>query len=286
MASGPTTSGSPPARSVSSATRSPVSPLSPAAVLGASGVPRFQHVVVVVEENKSYGDVIGNASAPYLNSLATSGALFTDAHAVSHPSEPNYLALFSGSTQGLADDSCPHRYSTPNLGSELAAAGLSFAGYSESLPADGSTTCWAGEYGRKHNPWSDFPAVPSSSNRRFAEFPTDFDRLPTVSFVIPNLADDMHDGSIAAGDGWLRAHLAGYARWANTHHSLLVVTWDEDDNSSGNQIATVFAGQQVRSGRYARRIDHYSVLRTIEDAYRLSHAGASGSAAPITGTWR
>ncbi|HEX4703530.1 MAG TPA: alkaline phosphatase family protein, partial [Pseudonocardiaceae bacterium] len=161
-----------------------------------SAVPRPDHVVVVIEENHSYADVIGSAQAPYLNSLAGQGALFTASFAVAHPSEPNYLAVFSGSTQGVGDDSCPHTFTAGSLGGQLVAAGLGFAGYSEGLPSTGYTGCSAGEYARKHNPWVDFPAVPASADLPWSAFPTDFAALPTVSFVIPNLADDMHDGTI------------------------------------------------------------------------------------------
>lgn len=248
-------------------------------------VPRPDHVVVVVEENHSYADIIGSPDAPYLNSLASQGALFTQSFAVAHPSEPNYLALFSGSTQGLGDDSCPHTFTGANLGAQLLSAGLGFAGYSEGLPATGSTVCSAGQYARKHNPWVNFPAVPASANLPFGAFPADYATLPTVSFVMPNLTDDMHDGTIAQGDGWLRANLDGYARWARTHHSLLVVTWDEDDYSQANQVPTIIVGAQVKPGRYAERVTHYSVLRLLEAAYGLPPIGAAASAATITDCW-
>ena len=142
-------------------------------------------------------------------------------------------------------------------------------------------------YARKHNPWVNFPgSVPATANLTLSRFPTDFRKLPTVSFVIPDLNDDMHDGTIAAGDGWLNAHLGGYARWARTHHSLLVVTWDEDDSSSSNHIPTIFYGQPVKPGRYAERIDHYAVLRTLEQAYGLPYVGSSSTATPITDAWQ
>src|ERR1700744_4268853 len=101
-------------------------------------LPKPDHIIIVMEENHSYADIIGNAQAPYINSLAQSGASFTDSHAVTHPSQPNYLELFSGSTQGIKDDSCPHTFSVDNEASELIAAGRSFVGYSEGLPAEGS----------------------------------------------------------------------------------------------------------------------------------------------------
>jgi hypothetical protein len=268
-----------------------------AAALGASGllgaepaaaasVPRPDHVVVVVMENHSYGEIIGGSSAPYIKSLATSGASFTQSFAVTHPSEPNYLALFSGSTQGITDDSCPHTFSTANLGSGLIAAGDTFTGYSESMPSDGYTGCTSGEYARKHNPWVNFTNIPASSNLRFSRFPTTFSSLPSVSFVVPNLCNDMHDCSIGTGDTWLKNNIDGYVQWAKTHNSLLVLTFDEDDHSQNNQIPTVFVGQHVRQGSYAEHINHYNVLRTIEDAYGPACTAAACTATPITDVWQ
>src|SRR5437868_518923 len=105
----------------------------------AGGVPRPDHVLLVIEENHSYSEIIGSSSAPYINTLAQQGALFTNSHGVEHPSEPNYLDLFSGSNQGVTNDNCPFTFSSQNLGSELIGSGLAFAGYSEDLPAPGST---------------------------------------------------------------------------------------------------------------------------------------------------
>ncbi|MFC0438261.1 alkaline phosphatase family protein [Kutzneria buriramensis] len=254
----------------------------PALPAAPTAIPRPDHVVVVMEENHSFGDVIGSSSAPYINSLAAGGASFSQSFAVTHPSEPNYLAIFSGSTQGLSDDSCPHTFSGANLGQEAIAAGLTFTGYSESMPSAGYTGCTSGNYARKHNPWVNFPSVPAASNQPFTSFPSDFSTLPTVSFVVPNLQDDMHDGTVQQGDTWLRSHIDTYAQWAKTHNSLLVVTWDEDDNSANNQIPTIITGAGVTAGSYSETINHYNVLRTLEDAYGLPRAGASASATPIT----
>lgn len=271
----------------SSAPAAGASPSQPHASARRGSVPRPRHTVVVILENRSYGQVIGNPYAPYINSLARQGALFTDSRAVTHPSEPNYLALFSGSTQGLTNDSCPHHFSAANLGGDLTAAHLTFTGYAESLPAPGSRACDATNYSRRHVPWIDFASVPASADQPFTSFPTGhYGRLPTVSFVVPNLCDDMHNCSVATGDAWLRQRLGGYARWAMSHDSLLVVTWDENGGGPGNQIATIFAGQMVRPGRYSEPITHYSVLATIEDAYGLRRDGHAASATPITGVWR
>jgi phospholipase C len=258
----------------------------------AEPLPHFDHVVVVIEENHSYDEIMGSASAPYLNGLAEQAAVFTDAHGVAHPSQPNYLALFAGSTFGLTSDACPQQLTAPDLGAALLAHGLGFAGYSESLPQTGYTGCASGGetfgplYARKHNPWVDFADVPASANQPFTSFPTDLSRLPAVAFVVPNQLDDMHSGTIAAGDAWLRQHIAPYARWAPTHNSLLIVTWDEDDGSTDNHILTIFSGAHIRTGQYAETISHYDVLRTLEALYGLPFTGQAASATTITDLWQ
>jgi phosphatidylinositol-3-phosphatase len=251
-----------------------------------AAVPEPAHIVVIVMENHAFAQIIGDPAAPFINDLARRGALFTRSYAITHPSQPNYLGLFSGSTQGITDDSCPNRFTAPNLAADLIKAGKSFTGYAEDLPAPGSPVCSAGDYARKHVPWANFSNVPSSANLPFTSFPaTAFTQLPTVSFVIPNLCHDMHDCSVATGDTWLRAHISGYADWAMTHDSLLILTWDEDDSGQGNHIATIFVGQKVRPGSYAEPITHYSVLATIEAAYALPRDGQAATATPITDIW-
>ncbi len=253
--------------------------------------PKPDHVVIVMEENHSYSDIIGSSDAPYINALAAQGASFTNSHGVTHPSEPNYLALFSGSTHGLTSDACPKSYSGPDLGSELINANDTFAGYSENLPNAGYTGCTAPSssnalYARKHNPWVSMTDVPASANQPFTSFPTNYAQLPTVSFVVPNQQDDMHSASIAKGDTWLKNHLDGYAQWAKTHNSLLIVTWDEDDGSTDNQVATIFVGPMVKAGDYSKSINHYNVLRTLEDLYGLPYANNSATVTPITDIWK
>jgi acid phosphatase len=194
--------------------------------------------------------------------------------------------LFSGSTQGVSDDSCPHSFTGPDLGSELTSAGLSFTGYSQALPAVGFTGCSSGPYARKHSPWVNFSDVPAMANQPWTALPSDYSQLPTLSFAIPDLDHDMHDGSVRKGDDWLKQSLSGYAAWAQTHNSLLVVTWDEDDHSQSNQIATLIVGQAVRPGDYTETMDHYRLLRTLEDAFRLPHAGYSAQVSPVLDIWK
>jgi phosphatidylinositol-3-phosphatase len=247
-------------------------------------VPDYSHIVVVMEENHSYSQIIGSSQAPYINSLASQGALFTNSHAITHPSEPNYMAITSGSTYGLTSDACPFSTSKANIGSEVIAAKLSYAGYSESMPSQGYQGCTTGLYARKHNPTANYTDLPSSVNRTFAQFPSsaDYASLPAVSIVDPNLNDDMHNGTVAEGDTWLKNHMSSYVTWAMNNNSLLIVTWDENDGSPGNQIATIFAGARIKPGKYGERVTHYRVLRTLEQAYGLKALGQSAKTTPIT----
>ncbi len=255
-------------------------------------IPRPGHVVIVIEENKAYRQIMDNAAAPYINRLARSGALFTRSFAVTHPSQPNYLALFAGGTQGVVNDRCLASLSGDNLASELIRRGLSFATYSESLPMTGFTGCRAGHYARKHNPavnWQGINLAPDV-NRPFSAFPADYAKLPTVSIVVPNQVNDMHDGrtrsAIRRGDQWIEDHLDAYVRWSARHNSLLILTWDEDDGSSGNHIVTLFVGPMVERGVYDARIDHYNVLRTIIDMYGLRPLGETAGTPAIRNIWR
>ncbi|MFD2417298.1 alkaline phosphatase family protein [Amycolatopsis pigmentata] len=250
----------------------------------ATSVPAFDHIVLVMFENHAYSQINGSSSAPYFNSLAAQGAKFTQSYAVTHPSEPNYLAMFSGSPQGLTDDSCPHTFTGNNIAAQLIAAGKTFNSYSESMPSDGYTGCSSGKYARKHNAAPSFSNVPAASNLMYTDFPSsaNYASLPTVSYIDPNLCNDMHDCSVGTGDTWLKNNLDAYAQWAKTHNSLLIVTFDEDNGSSSNHIFTAFVGAHTQVGSFSSQINHYGVLSTIESAYGLSHLN---SASAITNVW-
>ncbi len=113
----------------------------------------------------------------------------------------------------------------------------------------------------------------------------DYSHLPQVAIVVPNQTNDMHNGTIQQGDSWLKHNIDAYVKWAQSHNSLLIVTWDEDDGSGDNRIPTLFVGPMVKAGSYSQRIDHYDVLRTLEDMYGLKPLGHSAKAHPITGIW-
>jgi hypothetical protein len=124
-------------------------------------------------------------------------------------------------------------------------------------------------------------------NKRFADFPQDFSLLPTISFVIPDQENDMHDGSFEAADFWLKTRIAPYADWAMEHNSLLILTWDEDNYQADNHIVTILVGPMVEKGKKsAQRINHYNVLRTLLDFYSLPALGASHDVKAISGVWK
>ncbi len=248
--------------------------------------PHAANVVVVMMENRDYSLIIGNSQAPYINgTLVPQAALMTNSHAIVHPSEPNYLAFFSGSTQGVRDDSCPQTFSTENVGAELLAAGKTFDGYSESMPSNGYTGCWADKYARKHNPWVDFSNVPASSNLVYSGFPSS---PPTVAIVVPNLCNDMHDCSTRIGDDWLKVNLPPILKYDNAHGGLLILTWDEadPDQNGKNQIATLLIGPTIAPGSYNQLVNHYSVLRTIEAIAGVPCTANACQAVELQKMWR
>jgi acid phosphatase len=282
-----------------------------------AGLPVYDHVVIVVEENQDYHDILVKDLAPYIkNTLKAEGANFTKMYGEEHYSQGNYFWLFSGSNHNIGfDDQVPaNKIHASNLGQQLIANKRSFKGYSEGLPEIGSTVDYwpdpkKGPYARKHVPWVSFGNVPNgqtiadSSNLRFSDFPSGpdgFATLPTVAFVIPNLDNDMHNGkpvdSIPIGDRWLKEKLDPYYQWAKKNNSLLILTFDENNDirqyqgltnpfvmpkdeyrrDLQNRIVTIFAGAHIKPGDYAegKGITHVNVLRTLEAMYGLPRSGA------------
>ena len=206
--------------------------------------------------------------------------------------------LFSGSNQGVNGNENPNNlpFKTPNLGAQLFSKNLTFAGYSEGLPQIGFTGESVGNYARKHSPWVLWQGegentLSPETNQPFSNFPKDFSKLPTVSFVTPNLDNDMHDGFIDSikmkrADEWIKKNLSNYINWAETNNSLFILTFDEDDYFHNNKITTIFNGPMVKSGLFTGIINHYSILRTLQDMYQLPYAGESANSQPISDCWK
>jgi hypothetical protein len=245
---------------------------------------------MIVMENKEYDDVIGNRDAPYINGLARRYGLATASHGIRHPSLPDYLALTSGSTHGIDSDCTDCHVSGQSIVDQVAGAGLTWKAYMEDLPHPCFRGAGAGGYAKKHDPFMYYDAVAGDPNRCHRVVPLERlsrdlrrGRLPTYSFISPNLCDDMHDCSVGIGDRYL-AHLVPTLLHAVGQEGYVVLTWDEGTSdrrccgrSRGGRIATIVAGRLVRRGARARRpVDHYGVLRTIEDTLGLSHLAGAG----------
>jgi hypothetical protein len=260
-------------------------------------MPIPDHIVIVIEENHGYSEINESKSAPYINLLAKDSfsVKFTNSYAICYGSQRDYLCLYSGSDQGAKGGKHPENepFTTANLGRQLIDAGKSYSTYSQGLPHMSYNGDSVGAYVRRHNPAANWMGtgtnqLPATTNQSFTAFPSDFAKLPTVSFVIPNVNRDMHWGTINEGDTWLKNNLKNYIQWAKTHNSLFLLTFDEDDldDHDNNHIFTIFSGQPIKRGNDTTNINHYNVLRTIEDIYGLPHAGYADSVKPITSCWK
>jgi hypothetical protein len=300
------------AASAAVATVAVAAPMAHAAILAPSHI-----VVVIEENHSYSQIVGNTTDAPYINNtlVGQGGLLYSGSYSPEHPSQPNYLDLFAGSDQGITGDYFPSSpqysepLSTPNLAAQLMNAGYSFEEYNQTYsaidnvnnynqatynPYSGQSNLTTAQqndtYARKHNAVVNWVnpnlttvsgnQLPLSAMTGFSEFPTTaagYANLPTVSFVIPNLENDMHNGTISAGDTWLSQNMNGYVQWAKTHNSLLLVTWDENDYTlqDGNHIATIINGDPslFQAGDSQQVFNSYSILRTIEDMYGLGYAG-------------
>ncbi len=258
---------------------------------GASAaIPKFKHVWLVVMENKTYDQIVSKPDAAYLNELIGKSGLATRYQAVAHPSQPNYLALFSGSRQGVSDDK-PHDLTAPTIADQLEAVHKTWHMYAENVPGgcDSSATAadgpdGTGKYARKHEPAISFTSISGNPARCANILPfTGFDPAAAdFELIVPNLCHDMHDCSVAAGDVWLRGFLPRITgSKAYRDNGVLFVTWDEgaDGTNPPNRVATIISSPLVTPGtRSDVPHTHYSLLRTIQLGYGLDCLAESCSA--------
>ena len=281
--------GTPGCAAQASAAAQPVNPC------GTSATPptTYRHVIWIWMENKPYSEIIGSTAAPYMNQLAARCGLATNYHAITHPSLPNYIAATSGDTWGIKDDAPPssHPLSAASIYSQVRANGGTWRDYEESAPRN----CpydkrHSGKWVAKHDPalyytniradcanW-DVPMGTTSSGK----FITDLQRdtLPTFAFVTPNICNDMHNCSISTGDSWLGSWVPLITQSAayQAGTTALFITFDEDDKSEGNRVATIVVSPYTATGtRSATAFNHYSLLKTAEQMLGITtflrHAG-------------
>jgi hypothetical protein len=255
-------------------------------------LPAFDHVVVIVLENKETGAVLGSVNAPTINAFARRSAVLTQYFAIAHPSLPNYLALVSGSTHDITSNCTKCVVSAKNLVDTIEAAGKTWKTYAEDLPKPGSDVAGAGAYVKRHNPLLYFADVRSRPERlaRIVPLPQlardlAARKLPDFSLVVPNLCHVMQDCCVSTGDAWLRRFLAPLLVLPR---SVVFVVFDEGSSSvgGGGHVGALATGTAVQPhSRSSARLTHYSLLRTIEDAWGLPRLGSSASASPIVGIW-
>lgn len=261
------------------------SPASSAAGSGlpskAAKAPAGSHTVLIVLENREFGEVIGAADAPYLNRLASRGALAVNDYAITHPSLPNYLALSGGSTFGISEDCTDCQASGPSLATQLSGAGISWRAYMGAMPSACFRGAEAGEYAKRHNPFMYYPSVASNPSLCARDVPetqlrADLEerRLPAFAWVSPNLCEDAHSCGFGSADAYLRQVVPPLLGRLGPG-GLLAITFDEGTtnagccgNASGGRIATILLGPGVRAGtRLHRPYSQYSLLATIEDRF-------------------
>ncbi len=239
----------------------------------------FSHVYVLLMENQGYDNIVGNKQAPDINSLIAQYGLATNYHGVAHPSQPNYLALFSGSTQGITDDTV-HTFGGQNLADQLEAHGKTWRFFEQNVPANCFTGASAdngedgrGNYARKHNPAISFTDISTAPDRckNIVDF-THFDpEAADFEFIAPNQCNDMHDCSIAVGDAFLSKFVPKILNSdAWQQGGVLFIIWDEDTPYQNNRVPMLVISKAVPHGFRSNTLhNHYSLLRTVEDAWGL-----------------
>jgi hypothetical protein len=250
---------------------------------GDEGQMHYNHVVWILLENVGYS-VTDSPSAPYLGSLAAACGLATQDYAVSHPSLPNYVALTSGSTQGITDDGEPsaHRLSVPSIFSELKGNWTSLV---ESMPSRCDRVT-SGEYAARHNPAVYYQGLSATCSRHDVALTLPLDLTRAFTLVAPNVCNDMHSCPVATGDRWLRriVPLILKSSQYQSRSLVLFITFDENDAQSSNRVPTwVIAPSVPRGVRVGVRYSHYSLLRTSESLLHVPLLGNARGAASMVG---
>lgn len=247
------------------------------------------HVLLIMLENKGYQATLGSCGAdPYFCSLASKYATATDWYGTAHPSLPNYLAITSGSTQGCTSDNCKQSKYKNDLMQQLGTAGIPYALYMESMPKPCDTSD-AKPYVHHHNPGTYFTddnckttdvAYPGSSKIASA---LDGTGAPDFVWITPNIKNDMHSGTVQAGDAWLQSNVGAIlnSTWFTGGNATVIVTMDENDaqpKPNGGQVPMVVISSNATGiGSVATGGDHYGTLRSIEEVFGLPLLGAASN---------
>jgi hypothetical protein len=242
----------------------------------------YDHVVWVVMENEASVSIIGSPSAPYINALAQKCASASQFFAETHPSLPNYIAMTSGSTQGITDDNGPssHPLSVPSIFSQLPG---DWRALQESMTSNCQLSS-SGTYAVRHNPAAYYTNIRTDCGTLDVPLASTPDLSARFTFVTPNLCNDMHDCSVATGDAWLQTFLGKVfaSPQYTAGRTAVFLTWDEDDSSHANKIATVLAAPSIVPGTVSSAtFNHYSMLRTTEEMLGLGFIGNAATASSM-----
>jgi phosphatidylinositol-3-phosphatase len=274
-----------------------------------STVPSFPHVFIVLEENHSYSDVIGNSNMPYLNGLVKANGLATQYYADAHPSLPNYFELTVGeglSITGVLGDSYPGPVTLDNAVRALTAAGKTWKSYAEGLPSVGYLGGDTGGYLQHHNPFVYFSDVQNSSSQAanvvpFTQLATDISNntLPEYGFIVPDAYDDAHScpaglttcsdtQMLAAADQWLSTNIAPLLASAAFQNSLLIIVFDEaeitDIQNGGGHVPIVLVSSKVKAGYQSTTVyQHDSTLRLMMEGLGVTDLPGGAATAPDMG---
>ncbi|MDP2479928.1 MAG: alkaline phosphatase family protein [Candidatus Palauibacterales bacterium] len=264
-------------------------PIGPAPLPNAG---RFDHVILVVEENHGYGDVIGDSAMPYLNSLADSFGLATRYFADTHPSIGNYFMLATGQVV-TNDDGYATVVDVDNVARRLVASGRTWKSYAEDLPSVGYVGGDTGGYARKHNVLALLSDVVHDSVQRanlvpFNRFAQDLaaGTLPDFANIVPNLCHDGHDCSLAVADAWLRDHIGPLlASPTFQADGMLIIAFDEapgsDTAHGGGRVPWVVVSPRARRGfRSDTLFQHASTLRLVLESLGVDRWPGAAADAP------
>ena len=251
-------------------------------------------VFLVVEENHSYSDVIGNSAMPYLNRLAIQYGLATQYYADAHPSIPNYFMLTTG-LPITVDDNFTGTVEDDNVARELVKVGKTWRSYSESLPSTGYTGGDVYPYFKHHNPFAYFKDVIGTSQANnlapFTQFSSDLasNNLPDFSFITPNALNDAHDGTLATADRWLSANIDPLVKsTAFQSNSVLIIVFAESDSTDlshvGGHVPFVIVGPKLKNGYQSTTFyQHQSTLRLVLSTLGVNSFPGAAAAAPDMG---
>ncbi|MGA7835783.1 MAG: alkaline phosphatase family protein [Acidimicrobiales bacterium] len=248
---------------------------------GDAGATSYSHVVYIMLENVGYS-IVGSPNAPYFNRLASECGLATNYIAISHPSLPNYIALTSGSTQGIADDGEPsqHPLGVPSIFSQLGSGWRSLV---ESMP-EACDHVTSGDYAARHNPAVYYTTIAASCRRNDLPLTLPLNLSARFTMIVPNICDDMHSCSVNVGDSWLKRFvpLILSSSQYQSRSLVLFITFDENDSAASNQVPTLVIAPSTPAGaRVGVRLTHDSLLRTTEALLHLRLLGGAKTASSM-----